>query len=455
MFYNCFKISIVSDLLTSMEKARKKEVTIKSLLYHHYTNKQGLHPVKIQVTADRTTRFYPVQYQGKKIFVNPEQWSMVCNGVRDKYWSNIADAIKDAEAKARESRQIIMQNNRPFTFDRFEKEYLQSDSGKGFIKIFERCLKDLLREDRIGTYMSYNNALQAFKSFRKEKDLSPADITPALLKDFESYLSKPRTIEKRKGKVKAGKNTIAIYIRALKVVYNIAAADNPYLREVYPFATTQSARGKYKIKTAAGKKAIALTAEEIQQFIEAPANEYTPEWKAKHIWLFSFYCQGMNYRDIALLKYQDISHDAIRYVRRKTRDTEAHQEQMEVPLLEPIQEIILKIGNADKHQQSYVFGILTDGLSASRQDSLIRQGIKTTNKWLKRYCKAHKLPEITTYSARHSYANLLKQSGEPVELIRELLGHSDIRTTENYLEKFGLARKEAANKKIHQILKVS
>jgi integrase len=438
-----------------MEKARKKEVTIKSLLYHYYTNREGLHPVKIQVTSNRTTRFYPVQYEGKNIFLNPEQWLIVCDGVRDKYWNKIADAIKDAEANARDGRRVVTQNNRPFTFERFEKEFLQADSGKGFIKIFERCLRDLLREDRIGTHKSYNNALQAFKSFRKEKDLSPADITPALLKDFESYLSKPRTIKKRKEKVKAGKNTIAIYIRALKVVYNIAAADYPYLKELYPFAATKSDRGKYKIKTAAGKKAIALAVEDIQKFIEAPAVEKSPEWKAKHVWLFSFYCQGMNYRDIALLKYQDIEHDAIRYVRRKTRDTESHQEQMEVPLLEPIQEIILEIGNPDKHPQSYVFGILTDGLSASRQDSLIRQGIKTTNKWLKRYCKTNKLPEITTYSARHSYANLLKQTGVSVELIRELLGHSDIRTTESYLEKFGLERKEAANKEIHKILKVS
>jgi integrase len=438
-----------------MEKARKKEVTIKAILYHYYTNKQGLHPVKIQVTANRTTRFYPVLHAGKKVFLNPDQWSMVRNGVRDKYWNKISDAIKDAEAKARESHRTITLHDRPFSFDRFEKEYIQADSGKGFIKIFERYLNDLLQEDRVGTYSSYNNALQAFKSFRKEKDLSPADITLILLKDFEAYLSKPRTIKNRRKPVKASKNTVAMYIRALKVVYNIAAADNPYLKELYPFATTRSDRGKYKIKTAAGKKAIALSAEDIQKFIEAPAIEDSPEWRAKHIWLFSFYCQGMNYRDIALLRYQDIGHDAIRYVRRKTRDTEAHQEQMEVPLLEPIQEIILKMGNPDRHPQSYVFGILSEGLSAARQDSLIRQGIKTTNKWLKRYCKANGLPEITTYSARHSYANLLKQSGEPVELIRELLGHSDIRTTENYLEKFGLERKQAANRRIHQILKVS
>ena len=39
----------------------------------------------------------------------------------------------------------------------------------------------------------------------------------------------------------------------------------------------------------------------------------------------------------------------------------------------------------------------------------------------------------------------MKQSGQSVELIRELLGHSDIKTTESYLKRFDLSKKKAAN----------
>ncbi len=72
-----------------------------------------------------------------------------------------------------------------------------------------------------------------------------------------------------------------------------------------------------------------------------------------------------------------------------------------------------------------------------------------------RICIANDLPPITTYWARHSYASLLKQSGQSVELIREMLGHSDIKTTESYLKRFDLKKKIEANEGVMGILRKS
>jgi integrase/recombinase XerD len=43
---------------------------------------------------------------------------------------------------------------------------------------------------------------------------------------------------------------------------------------------------------------------------------------------------------------------------------------------------------------------------------------------------------LTTYFARHSYATILKNSGESIEFIKESLGHKTSKTTENYLSSF-------------------
>ena len=43
---------------------------------------------------------------------------------------------------------------------------------------------------------------------------------------------------------------------------------------------------------------------------------------------------------------------------------------------------------------------------------------------------------VTTYYARHSFATVLKRSGAQIEMISELLGHSNVQTTENYLDSF-------------------
>jgi site-specific recombinase XerD len=44
--------------------------------------------------------------------------------------------------------------------------------------------------------------------------------------------------------------------------------------------------------------------------------------------------------------------------------------------------------------------------------------------------------DLTTYVARHSYATVLKRSGVSVALISETLGHSDLKTTQIYLDSF-------------------
>ena len=177
-----------------------------------------------------------------------------------------------------------------------------------------------------------------------------------------------------------------------------------------------------------------------------------PEHEAKLLWQFSFYCQGMNFRDIALLKYSNIQGEVITYVRQKTRDTESVETPIEIPLTDTVREIIVALGNADKRPSSFVFDIVHKSMDAKYQDDVIRQKIKLTNKWLKELCKANKLPAITTYWARHSYANMMKESGESIELIRELLGHSDVRTTETYLKRFDISRKRTANDKMMEKL---
>ena len=44
--------------------------------------------------------------------------------------------------------------------------------------------------------------------------------------------------------------------------------------------------------------------------------------------------------------------------------------------------------------------------------------------------------DMTTYVARHSFASILKNYGVNVALISEMLGHTDLKTTQIYLDSF-------------------
>ena len=61
---------------------------------------------------------------------------------------------------------------------------------------------------------------------------------------------------------------------------------------------------------------------------------------------------------------------------------------------------------------------------------------KRVNRSLKVIGTAVGIEGLSTYSARHSYATVLKRSGANIAFISESLGHQNVRTTENYLASF-------------------
>jgi integrase/recombinase XerD len=52
--------------------------------------------------------------------------------------------------------------------------------------------------------------------------------------------------------------------------------------------------------------------------------------KAKAFWFFSYACNGMNFKDIANLKYKDIEGDVIKFHRAKTKRTKKKKDKTTV-----------------------------------------------------------------------------------------------------------------------------
>ncbi len=55
---------------------------------------------------------------------------------------------------------------------------------------------------------------------------------------------------------------------------------------------------------------------------------------------------------------------------------------------------------------------------------------------------------ITSYFARHSWATIAKRKNVPITLISEGLGHSEIKTTQIYLDSFDDDALDTANSNI-------
>jgi integrase len=204
-------------------------------------------------------------------------------------------------------------------------------------------------------------------------------------------------------------------------------------QKCYPFG-----KRKYQIPTTRNiKKALELSDVEKLFFYQCNPDNRS-EQQAKDYWIFSYLGNGMNPKDIANLKYKNINGDYIYFERAKTeRSLRNDPKVITVFLTEDMKHIIDKWGNKDKSLNNYIFPILENGLSPLRQYELIKYFVRFINDWMKQIFENVGIQKkATTYVARHTFSTVLKRSGASTEFIQECLGHSDLKTTESYLDSF-------------------
>jgi site-specific recombinase XerD len=103
------------------------------------------------------------------------------------------------------------------------------------------------------------------------------------------------------------------------------------------------------------------------------------------------------------------------------------------PILPETQKIIDKWGDPDS---KFIFGYLKDGLTPSEVRIICQNVTRLINRHMGTIAKDVGLPNVSTYTARHSYASNLLKNKASVEFISEALGHGDVRTTKAYLDGF-------------------
>ncbi len=195
-----------------------------------------------------------------------------------------------------------------FDFPKFETKMFRKSSDQNNVQYHFNLAIDKNKEnDKIGTSESYKYTLNSLAIFSKIKNkieiekLTFEAINVEWLSDYEKFmLSKGKSY-----------TTISIYTRTLRVIFN-----NAIIKDIYPFGAKKN--NKYQIpNTKKVKKA--LNPNQLKCLFDAEVKNRN-EAKAKAFWFLSYSCNGMNLKDIALLKYSDIKGDKFEYYRAKTFD---------------------------------------------------------------------------------------------------------------------------------------
>jgi len=162
---------------------------------------------------------------------------------------------------------------------------------------------------------------------------------------------------------------------------------------------------------------------------------------SKDLYVFSYLCGGINFTDMANLKYSNIAAGKLFYIRQKTG------KKISIPINTEAMQIVSKYLKDDVCPTDYVFPILDKSKHITEQQKYNRKHkvLGQVDKCLKTVSNIAGINvNLTSYVARHSFATVLKRSGVNIALISEALGHSDLATTQIYLDSFENEQIDAA-----------
>jgi len=401
----------------------KQEYAISIYLDTRREKASGKYPVKLRVftSTPRKQKLYPTKFE----FTKKEYKSIWLTDKPRTEHKGKRKEIKAVEVRADKVAADLI----PFTFEAFDRKLYRKPGDGVRVKFqYEQAIQELLKRTQIGTASTYELSQKSIIDFvtnsknHKYSALTFYDITPGWLEDYEAYMTETK---------KRSETTVSMYVRVLRALFNRAIEEKEIDQEHYPFG-----KRRYQVPAPENKKK-ALNWEQLGKLFHAKPS--TPEQqKAKDFWFFSYACNGMNIKDIALLTYKDIQDGKVEFYRAKTRKTSKKKKKPVTAYLnEFAQGVIEKYGSDNKEHGSRVFDIIKDGSTPQQQQAQIKNFTRAINQNLKKLAKAIGLPDdISTYTARHSFATNAVRNGATMEFIQESLGHENLTTTQNYFAGF-------------------
>ena len=396
--------------------------TISVVCYKSKTLSNGEYPLMLRICKDGKKK-----YQSLGISVLPRYWDFT----RNKPKPNCPN--KEYIQKIILDKQTELQQ-RVLEFNSEQKEYttttLLNDKNKKFelktvCQFYQELIEQYKNNDKCGNRLIYKSSYNSLKVFTKNQlDIPFSAIDISWLNKYEKWLRSKCNKE----------TTMSLMFRTLRSAYNKAIKAKCARKSDCPF-------DEYKINkfdTKTQKRAIAKT--EVLKFTKEV--DYIGKRQyvqlSKDIFIFSYLCGGINFTDIANLTKANITNGRIHYIRQKTGKL------IKLGISEEAMQIIKKYESESK---GYLFPILNANIHKTplQKQNRIHKMLGNVNKNLKLIAAQLNVDaNMTTYVARHSFASVLKKSGVSIALISEALGHSDLSTTQVYLDSFDNEQIDAA-----------
>lgn len=383
----------------------------------------NLYSVYLRIIKDRKRKNIALGLKCKKIHFENEQF---LKGHENYKTEN--KILLNFKARAEKIIRDFQLDGINFTLEEFENKF----KGKPEIsdykvsEFYDEIIDELERSGRMSYAKSFKDTRTSFLKFTG-KNIMFRDITPILIEKYEVYL---RENNNQNG-------GISFKMRHLRALFNIAIKRKVMNKNNYPFIDYKIS----KLKPEGNKRA--LSVDEFKKIKEVDLSNHPELTDTYHYFMFSVYTRGMNFADMAKLKWSDITNGRIYYKRSKTKHS------FNIEINEKIEEI-LDYYKSQNRPSEYVFPILLkDDLTPKQIAYRKHKVLSQFNKKLKEIASLAGVEKnITSYVARHSFATILKNLGTSVEKISEMMGHGNVQITMSYLKEFENDDLDKENRKL-------
>ena len=253
--------------------------------------------------------------------------------------------------------------------------------------------KEKMSDDTVRGYRSQISKLKKFRSH-----ILFQDIDIQFIKEYQHYML---------SELNNNLSTCYKSLAFIKQIVNKAIVDGK-LKE-NPFQN-------FPIKRFPGKRSF-LSLEELSKLEDLYWSKELPANKNNVLRYFLFCCYtGLRYKDIKELRFSNIQIVTIKGENHKLLVVDMHKtgKPVRIPIIEQANLLLPHDGFSNQR----VFSVLTD---------------QPTNRYLKDIMVVAKINKsISFHCSRHTFATVARSLGIPLDIISEILGHTDLKTTGIY-----------------------
>lgn len=371
----------------------KEQYPIVKIIYQRRKNVTSIRPSTVEIE---------VAYQGKRKWIStgirvfPKNWNEKLHvvGIPGALDANLK--IESIERTIKNYIRQLMIDGKSFEWSGLNKAIENTQLEGSFLKFVEN--KVLTRKDiKDSTRRNHKKLVSALNEFKLINNFN--DLTTGIIVKFDHWLRSRKTYTQ---------STIASYHRYLKTYINEAIRQE--LISYNPYIGFKVENGKPGIRKY-------LTPEELLK-IETSLMPTTSLERVKDMFLFQCYT-GLSYSDMRKFDFQKIQLRGNRYVLHDIRKKTG--EEFYIVILHPAMEILRKY--------DFRLQMMTN---------------EQYNMRLKIVAEAAGINKpLTSHMGRHTFATISLNSGIKIEVLAQMMGHSDIRTTQIYAKMINCTVEEA------------